>query len=335
MSHETQQIAVVTGATGLLGANLAIALLQAGHRVICTHRASSRIDHLQDFPIEWKEADVTDEEALFRACQGADVLFHCAAVVQMFRHPTPLMQRTNVEGTRHILSVVKRAKIKRLVYCSSVVAKGLATGETLATEETPWNFPERGLIDAYSSTKRQAEQLVQDAVSEGLDAVIVNPSTMVGPYDQKPSTGKIVRSLLKRRIPGYTYGWNSFVDARAVAQGMIAAWHKGRTGESYLLCGENLSFRDFFARIARVAGVRPVWLPLPYSLLWIGSWFGELYQRLTKREALLSHTSFKYAYCKDFRYSIEKARKELGYDPGDLDQGIQDTITWFKQNGML
>ena len=195
-------LAGVTGVTGLLGANLAKALLEAGHRVRATRRHTSRADHLRDLAVEWVDADLGDTAGLTRAFHGCDVVFHVAALVSVRRAPTPELVTTNVEGTRHVLAAVQAARVPRLVHCSTVGAVGLSEDGSPCTEESRWTFAERGMSDGYVETKRRAEQLVREAAAAGLDAVIVNPSYMFGPYDARPSSGKMIVSVVRGKVPG-------------------------------------------------------------------------------------------------------------------------------------
>src|SRR5688500_3019242 len=150
-------LAAITGASGLLGANLAEILLREGHRVRATRRATTRADHVSDLAIEWVEGDLSSVADLTAAFQGVDVVFHCAAAVGVRKGVSPEMQATNVEGTRNVIDAVRVARVPRLVHTSSVVAVGLSTDGAPCTEACPWNFAELGLDDGYAITKRAAE----------------------------------------------------------------------------------------------------------------------------------------------------------------------------------
>jgi dihydroflavonol-4-reductase len=327
--------ATITGATGLVGSNLAIELLGQGHKVQCTRRATSKIDHLKEFPIEWVEADLNDESALGRAFNGSDVVFHCAAQVRIKRNATPDLIKNNVDGTRCVIDAIKRAKVPRLVHCSSVAAVAVSENGYPVTENNTWNFDKFGLNDGYAKTKYESQKLVLDASVRDIDAVIVNPCYMLGPYDSRPSSGKLIVDVARGQVPGYTDGVNNFVDVRDVCRGMIAAWRKGRRGEMYILGDQNLTYGEIMALIAKVAEVKPPPLRLPYAIASVVGWIGDLKETLTGRDALINSVTVKYGYCKGYLFSSEKAKRELGYKPGPLENGIRDAIKWFRKRGLI
>ncbi len=328
--------AVITGASGLLGGNLAAALLDAGHQVRATRRVSTKVEHLADLAIDWVEGDLGDPERLTAAFRGADVVFHCAAQVSVRKGVTPELTAGNVTGTEHVLAAVRAAAVPRLVHTSSVVAVGLSSDGRPCTEAAPWNFAEAGLADGYAITKREAEQLVSAAVAAGgLDAVIVNPTYMFGPRDARPSSGKLIVDLARRRVPGWTPGYNNFVDVRDVARGMIAAWQRGRRGERYILGGHNLMYRAVFETISSIAGVRPPRFGVPRSVASMIGRFGDLKERLGGGEPLVNSTTVRYAFTPGFQFSSAKAIAELDYTFGPIAPAITDAIAWFRAHGML
>ena len=329
----------VTGASGLLGANLAILLLQQGARVRCTRRGQSAVGHLAEFPIEWVSADLDDRDGLRAAFSGCDAVFHCAAAISYRRRPTPDITRTNVDGTRNVIAAVRAAadggKVPRLVHCSSVVTCAVSTDGQPVDETKPWNFPEFDVDEAYSITKRQAEEVVLAEVGRGLDAVIVNPGYLLGPYDARPSSGRMIIQVIRRAAPGSPSGGNCFVDVRDVARGMIAACERGRRGERYILGGHNLPYRDLWALISKVAGTRPLALTIPRPLALPVGWIGDLRQALTGREADINSVTIRYAYLDGYKFTSAKAERELGYRISPLEPAIADAISWFQAHQML
>lgn len=325
--------AALTGASGLLGGNLAAELRARGHEVIATRRAGTQVAHLEDLGLTWVDADLSSIDALARAFAGADVVFHCAAAVSVKREVTPEMTAANVTGTANVVEAAIAARAPRLVHTSSVVAVGLTTSGRPCDETAAWNFDAEGLADAYAQTKRRAEDVV-DAARERLDAVTVCPTYMFGPRDAKPSSGKLIVNVVRRRVPGWTPGYNNFVDVRDVARGMIAAWERGRRGERYILGGHEMTYGDVMREIARVAGVAPPRFRVPRPAAWAYGKWGDLVERLG-REPVVNSTQIRYAYTDKFRFRSEKAARELGYAPGPLEPAIRDAIAWFRAHGVL
>lgn len=324
----------ITGATGLLGANLAVELLRAGHTVRATRRASSDVSHLEGIAIEWVDAGLDSADRLADAFRGADVAFHCAAQVGVTRRATAAMSAANVDGTRHVLEAVKVAGVRRLVHCSTVACVALSSDGTPTGEDAEYNFDMRGMADGYGRTKREAEHLVQQAAQGGLDAVIASPCYMFGPYDVRPSSGQLIVDVVRGKVPGLTRGKNNFVDARDVARGMILVAERGRTGERYILGGENMTYAEVTQRIARVAGVgAPTWY-VPRAIAAPIGWVGDLREALGGGP-LITSVTLAFAYCPDFVFSSDKARRELGYTTGPVDDAIRDAVGWFRERGVL
>lgn len=324
---------VVTGASGLLGGNLAAALVADGHRVVATRRGSTRVDHLADLPIEWVEADLADPAALARAFAGAEAVFHCAAQVGVERVVTPALRDGNVTGTRNVLDAAIAAGVGRLVHTSSVVAIGLSTDGAPCDETARWNFAEHGLSDGYAITKHESEELVRAAAAR-IDAVIVNPTYMLGPRDARPSSGRLIVDTVRRRLPGWTPGYNNFVDVRDVARGMIAAWRRGARGERYILGGHDLTYRAIFQRIAAVAGVRPPRFGVPRPIAALVGRYGD-WREARGKPALVNSMQIAYAFTDKFRFTSRRAEAELGYRYGPIEIAIADAIAWFRAHGLL
>ena len=324
----------ITGASGLLGGNLAAILLDGGHEVVAIKRAGSKVAHLASLAIEWRDAELSNTAAMTRAFDGCAAVFHCAAAVSVVKTVSPEMTAANVTGTTNVIDACVAAKVGRLVHTSSVVAVGLTTTGTPSDETARWNFEEEGLVDAYAITKHQAEQLVTAAARERLDAVIVNPVYMFGPLDARPSSGKMIVDVVRGRIPGLTPGLNNFVDVRDVCRGMIAAWKEGRRGERYILGGHEMSYGDLFKLVAKLANVKPPRFSIPRPIAWLVGKAGDAYER-TGRDPLLNSTQARYAYTDMFRFASSKAATELGYAISPLEPAILDAIAWFRDHGIL
>ena len=334
-------LVALTGASGLLGSNLLVALRRAGVDVRALYRSEATIAHLRDAPeargVEWRTADLDDEAALARAFEGVDAVFHVAALVSILASVTPGLTRANVDGTRRVVAACGRAKVRRLIHTSSIVTTGLAPdARSLATEESPWNFAELGLDDGYCMTKKQAEDVVLAAIRDtDLDAVIINPGDLFGPMDSKPSSGKLILDTVLGKVPGVTPGGNVFTDVRDVAEGAIAAWQKGVRGERYILGGHNRPYAEVLPLIASRAGTTPPRRVIPRSLAELVGAVGDLKYRLTGREPLLTSAAVRWSYCTRFRVSSAKAEAALGYRISPLETAIDDAIDWFRRTGRL
>jgi dihydroflavonol-4-reductase len=243
------------------------------------------------------------------------------------------MTATNVTGTANVLEAVIAARVARLVHTSSVVAVGLSVDGRPCDETATWNFDREGLVDAYAITKRRAEDLVTAAAGR-VDAVIVNPTYMLGPRDARPSSGRLIIDVVRGRVPGWTPGYNNFVDVRDVARGMVAAWQRGRRGERYILAGHDMTYGDLMRRVAAVAGTRPPRLRVPRPAAWLFGAWGDLVERLGG-DPVVNSTQIRYAYSDKFRFQSAKAARELGYQISPLDPALRDAIAWFRAHGML
>jgi dihydroflavonol-4-reductase len=327
--------AVITGCSGLLGANLAVALREAGHQVRATRRGRSRIAHLEHLDIEWVEASLEDGESLTRAFDGCDQVFHCAAAVSILPRVTPALHDNNVDGTARVLAAVAQVGGPRLVHTSSTVAIGVSEDEAPCNEDSPWNLPAHRLDDGYATTKHLAEILVLEAAAAGQDVVVVNPGYMFGPLDARPSSGRLLLDVVKGKIPGVTPGFNSFCDVQNVARAMITAAARGKPGRRYILAGHNLSYAEAFRRIAAVAGTSPPTRSVPAWLgLTLGA-LGDLQSRLTGREPFLNSTTIRWSFHPGFRMSSDRARNELDYNVGDFEAAVEAALLWFRANGRL
>lgn len=324
----------LTGASGLLGGNLVRVLRDAGHTPVCTRRGSSRVGHLDALEPVWVDADLGDADALARAFDGCERVVHCAASTSVLPRATPALWSANVDGTGWVLKACEWAGVTRLVHVSSTVAVGVSDDGTPCTEGSAWNLREHGLADGYAVTKRAAEGLVDLAVEAGsVDAVIVNPAFLFGPYDARPSSGRMILEVAAGRARFATPGRNCFVDARRVAEGVWLAAERGATGRRYILGGENLTYGEAFARIATVVGASPPALQVPRALAAPLGWAGDLVQALTGREQAVTSTTLAWGYHPGFVMDSGRARAELGWDPGSLDDGIRAAWDWFRTEG--
>lgn len=318
---------VVTGATGHLGNVLVRALNARGVTPRVVVRPSSDVRALEELQVERVAGDVRDRASLDRAFAGADLVFHGAGLVSITAGKEQLLQETNVEGTRNVVEACIAAKVKRLVYTSSVHAlTEPGSGGTLVEDG---GFDPVTAHGAYGKSKAAASKLVQDAARAGrLDAVLVLPTGVLGPHDFLCSeAGQLVGMAGRGRVPIIIAGGYDWVDVRDVAEGTLLAAEKGRSGEAYLLNQHYLTNVQLCDIVAKAAGVRPPLYALPLWLARVFAYGGLAWELLTGRRALLTPYSV-HTVAKDFAISSEKARTELGFSPRPLEETLRDAWTW-------
>jgi len=325
---------LVTGASGFVGSAVARALAARGHSLRLLVRPRSDRANLQGVDAELVEGDLLDPPSLARAVQGCAALFHVAADYRLWVPDPAAMMQANVAGTVALMRAAAEAGVARIVYCSSVAALGQIGDGTPADENTP-NDPAR-IVGAYKKSKYLAEQAVRDLVRrELLPAVIVNPSTPVGPRDIKPTpTGKTIRDAAAGKIPAYIDTGLNIVHVDDVAIGHVLAYERGRIGESYILGGEDFLLRDLLRLIAEIAGRKPPAVALPSAALYPVALGCELAARVFHNDPLVTREMLAMAKKKMF-FSSTKARAELGYAPRPARQAIVDAVAWFRENGKI
>ena len=326
--------AAITGLSGLVGGNLATLLLGAGHAVRATKRGSSKVAHLSHLPVEWVPGDLDDVGPLTEAFRGSRrrLSLRGAGERPAQAHARAGECERRGDATRDPGGA--RGARAEAGSPPTVAAVGLSENGEPSDETAAWNFDRYALDDGYAVTKHQAEGIVREAVRGGLDAVIVNPTFMFGPLDSKPSSGRLIVDVVRGKMPGRMPGMNNFIDVRDVARGMIAAAEKGKAGERYILGGENMSYAEVSDCIARIAGTRPLSWNVPRALAAIPGWFGDVRAWLGG-EPLLTSVTIRYAYSPRFIFRSDKAKRELGYTTGPLDDAIRDALAWFRATGML
>ena len=326
-------LCLVTGATGFVGSAVARALLSGGHEVRVLARPGSDRRNLADLTVEIAEGLLEDAPSLARAVAGCRYLFHVAADYRLWVPDPAPMYRANVEGTRVLMRAALDAGVERVVYTSSVATLGLVA-EGSADEETPSSLED--MIGPYKRSKFQAEEVVRDLIERrGVPAVIVNPSTPVGPRDRKPTpTGRLILEAARGHMPGYVDTGLNIAHVEDVAVGHIAAAEVGRVGERYILGGEDMSLAQILVEVGQAAGMRPPQMRVPYSVAYPAAIGAELIARLTGREPFITRDGVRMARKKMY-FSSAKAARELGYAPRPAREAIADAVGWFRVNGYL
>lgn len=323
----------ITGATGHVGSNLVRQLVARGDTVRALTRNPDPKE-LRGLPVEKIAGDLSAGEGLDRLCDGAELVFHLAAQISIVGPMNGLVHRVNVEGARNVANAALRAKVRRMVHCCSVHVFEPAPFHEPTNETRP--RVQRGEAPAYDVSKAEGEAVVRQAVAEGLDAVIVHPSGVMGPFDFKPSRmGHVLLKLYRRRLPALLAGGFDWVDARDVSAGMLAAAERGRTGESYLLTGHYRTVAQVGDVAQAVTGVPRPRLVCPKWVAGIGAPFMDLAAwAMRSGEPLYTSESLMPLELR-MAYDRRKAAAELGYAPRPFEDTVRDSYAWMLAQGVI
>jgi dihydroflavonol-4-reductase len=321
---------VVTGAAGHIGANLVRALVKQGRPVRCLiHKETAALEGLD---VEQVHGDVCDLESLYNAFQGADVVYHLAAVISLSMADWPKLEKINVQGPRNVVEACRRAGVRRLVHFSSIhayaqqpLSEPIDESHAVSGETCP----------PYDRSKCAGELIVREAIRQGLNAVIINPTAVIGPYDFGSShQGQAILAIARNELPALVTGGFDWVDARDVVAGALRAEEIAPAGSRYLFSGRWVSVCDMARIIGEVRGTEERKLVCPLWLARAGAPFMEGYSKMTGTRPLYTSMSLK-ALNSNKNISYAKAARELGYRPRPFRETIEDTLTWFKEIGKL
>jgi dihydroflavonol-4-reductase len=328
----TPQTILVTGAAGFVGAAVARALVADGHRVRALVRASSPRENLLGLDAAIVTADLLDAAAVAAACVGADAVMHVAADYRLWARDPEDIVRNNVEQTTNVMRGALAAGVARVVYTSSVATLGFTRSPA---DETDPLTPDRA-TGAYKRSKVVAERLVEAMVrDEGLPAVIVMPSTPIGPRDVRPTpTGRIIVEAATGKIPAFVDTGLNLVHVDDVARGHLLALYRGVVGERYILGGQDVSLRTMLAEIAALTGRRAPTIALPRRALFPLAWGAEAVAWMTGREPFVTADALRMAGHHMY-FTSAKAEAQLGYSARPYREALADALAWFGAAGML
>ncbi|MBX7255770.1 MAG: SDR family oxidoreductase [Candidatus Hydrogenedentes bacterium] len=319
----------VTGASGHIGANLVRALLERGEKVRVLVRKDVRA--IEGLDVERVEGDVLDVPSLDNLIAGADCVYHLAARITLVPDRDGSVQRINVEGPKNVAEACMRHRIPRLVHFSSIHAFSEFPRDGVVDETRP--LTDDSNIFVYDRSKAAGERAIQEAVKRGLNAVIVNPTAVIGPYDFKPSAlGSALLDLYEGRMPALVKGGFDWVDVRDICAGAMAAAEKGGVGEKYLLTGHHLPFPQLARIVEAETGLKMPRLSLPMWMAYMGVPFAAFASRITGKPPKFTRASL-HALWNHQQISHAKATRELGYSPRPINETIRDTYAWFEKNG--
>lgn len=323
---------LVTGGTGFIGSNLAIALLKEGCHVRILRRANSDLRAIGTADVEHCIGDILDPASIRRALQGCDTVFHTAAFISYWRKERQQLMEVNVTGTRNMVEVSLETGIEKFVHTSSIAAIGFRNDGKLINEQDEFNWH---IYDVgYRISKHHAEQEVLRGVKRGLPAVIVNPSVVIGPRDIHVHGGQIVRDVARKRIFYYTDGGMNVVYVDDVVRGHLQAARQGRIGERYILGGENLTVREIFEATATITGGLKPFFRLPNVIVQSLAAFFETIGTIAHVRPWITRDLVASVGLQTW-FSSEKTQRELNYTITPFHVAVQKTFAWYQENGYL
>jgi dihydroflavonol-4-reductase len=324
--------AFVTGATGFVGSHVARILAEQGADLRLLIRSSSDPRNILGLNADHVVGDLRDPASIETGVAGCDVVFHVAADYRLWVRDPEQMYRANVEGTRAILAAARKNGVRRVVYTSSVATMGFTSNGRPADEDSPVSLDR--MIGPYKRSKFMAEELALGAGRSGMDVVVVNPSTPVGEQDIKPTpTGRIVVDFLKKKFPAYVDTGLNLVDVTECARGHVAALEKGRSGERYILGGENLTLKQILDKLAAITGLPSPQVKVPYAVALVAAVVDEVVTgRILGREPRATIDAVRMGRKKMF-VSCAKAERELGWKTVPVDDALRRAVEWFQANG--
>lgn len=322
----------LTGSTGFIGSAVARLLLAKGHQLRVLSRPGNDRRNLQGLNVEIIEGDLARPETYQHALKGCHNLFHVAADYRLWVPDAKTMHQVNVQGTKSLMLAALKSGVQRIVYTSTVATIGLHKDGTPANEETPVCLSD--MVGVYKQSKYLAENEVKRLIKEeNLPAIIVNPSSPIGPRDIKPTpTGRIIVDAVKGRIPAYVDTGLNFVHVEDVAIGHLLAYEHGKIGERYIIGGDNLTLCKILSLIAEIDGHAAPKIKIPCKVIFPFAFGMELAALITGLEPIVTIDALRMAKNKMY-FSSAKAQNELGYHARSVEQAVTDAIDWFRQEG--
>lgn len=320
---------LVTGATGFIGWHVARKLVARGEKVRALARPSGQVRELD---VEVVRGDLRDAGSLERAASGCGVVFHIAADYRLWAKDPGELYQSNVEGTRNLLEAARKCGVERVVYTSTVGCIGIPE-DGLGTEDS--GVRGEDMQGPYKRSKFDAEQVALDFARSGFPVVIVNPTAPVGDHDFKPTpTGKIILDFLKGAMPAYVDTGLNFVDVHDTAEGHLLACERGRPGERYILGSENLTLQQMLERLAAVTGGQAPRWRIPHALAYAAGVASTGWANLSGHEPRVPLDAVRMARKKVF-VSLDKAKRDLGFNPEPVDGALGRAVDWFRANGYV
>ena len=324
---------LVTGANGFLGANLVRELVQSGILVKAFVRHSANLKGLYDVPCEICRGDINSYDDVQKALQDCDSVVHAASTTSVAPLDFAIFERINVDSTKIIVQAALSQGNKRMVQVSTAAAFGAGSKENPGTEQS--RFALREFRSGYVNSKVMAqEHVLKSVTTHGLNAVVINPTFMIGPYDIKPSSGKIILQGLTRGIQWCPKGGKNFVHVNDVARAIARALQTQEMGECYLIAGENLTYKEFFSKLNTIAGRNRIQLVLPRTIFRSVGSVVELWNKITGERKPFTKSNAEILTLDNY-YSGEKATRALDIKPTSVDNAIRDALQWFRKENYI
>lgn len=321
---------LITGGNGLLGANTARLLYRQGYNVRILIRPGADIRSISDLPLEIYHGSIDIGADVSAAVSGCDFVVHTASVTEQWGVPAQAYEKINIQGTKNIIESCLRHNVTKLVHIST--ANTMAPGSKTSPGNELGAFTLFYVNSPYINTKYIAQQLVLEAVAEKkLPAVVINPTFMIGPYDSKPSSGKLIRYALDKKILFYPPGGKNFVHVQDVAACIAEALKRDCNGATFLAAAENLTYGEFFTKIHQHAGQNPLMIKIPAIVLLITGLIGNFIGWITGKKQKLNYSSAR-LLCLDNYYSGEKSETYLNVKYRPVKEAIKDAIAWFEND---
>jgi dihydroflavonol-4-reductase len=320
---------LVTGADGLLGSNLVRELLSREYAVRAFIQSGRKTNTLDGLAIEKFEGDLLCKDHISKALQGCHYVIHAAANTSVWPARNETVRTINIEGTRNIVACALEAKVERMIYVGTANSYGFGTKQNPGHEENGY-VAHKYKLD-YLDSKYEAHQLVLGAIKRGLNAIIVNPTFMIGPFDSTPTSGSLIIAVGKRKIKGFAKGGRNYIYVKDVATAIANALTMGRSGQGYILGNANLTYEEVFKLIGNIVGVKPPQRKIPDWAVLLGGYLLTINAGITGTPPVISYPLAKIAL-DDHYFTPKKAIEELKLPQTPLEVAIREAIDWFKTN---
>jgi len=320
----------ITGASGHIGNCLVQELKKLGATIKALDHDSNSI--LNNMDVELIRGDLLEPESLVNLCEGVDIVFHLAAQIAIENKSSATVYETNVTGTKNMIKAANQARVRKFIHFSSIHAFQIGYPDKLLDES-------RSLVETnkiiYEFTKAEGEREIMKAVKEGLNAVILNPTAVIGPFDYRESfLGQALLKIYQNKLPFLVAGGYNWVDVRDVVSATINAIESGHKGENYILSGKYCTLHELSEMISKISGCKiPVIIPV--SLARLACPFFKIYSSIAKKEPLYTFQSLDILVNSPVNISNAKAKKELHYEPRPLEQTLKDTFDWYRENNFI